>query len=540
MNAQIRLNAYDLAIFGAYLVATLLVGFYVARREKRTSKDYFLAGRKLPWYVVGASLVATVISTEHFIGSVGAAYAVGMVLADFHWNAWIVYTLLIWIFLPYYFRTGLYTMPEFLERRYNSLLRYLYTVCLVIGYVASLIGAVLFAGGEALESMFGWNIYWSIVILAAATGAYTIYGGLTSVAWTDVLQLILLLVAGIVVAVAGLWKVGGLVQLAHEYPSKFQAFLPPTHKLFPATGVFTGFLSVGIWYNCASQHTVQRCLAAKSEWNARMGVIAAGFLHVLMPLLVVVPGIVAFKLFPKLDRPDHAYPMLVKYLIPPGLRGLIMAGLVAALMGHLSSVINSTSTIVTLDLYKRLWNKEASEAGQVRFGQYAGVLTLVAGTMLAFYYSSLQGSFAFLLIQNVFAYIAPPFAVVFTLGILWSRANGTAAVTTILAGFPFTYFIEHYLFPHVKLLQPYDNYLHRALLAWAFCMVVMVVVSLLTPGPDKAQMKSIIWKPRYSLLPEEEQRRYGGWKDFRFWWLLFVATVLSIYGFFLWFRLKYG
>ena len=177
-----------------------------------------------------------------------------------------------------------------------------------MGYVASLLGGVLFAGGEALESMFGFNIYAAIVILAAATGAYTIYGGLVSAAWTDFMQLVLLLAAGLLVALLGLWKAGGLVALATAYPEKFQVFLPPEHKLFPATGVFTGFLTIGIWYNCASQHIVQRCLSARDEWHARTGVVTAGFLHVLMPLLFVVPGIAAYKLFPGLERPDHAFP----------------------------------------------------------------------------------------------------------------------------------------------------------------------------------------------------------------------------------------
>ena len=539
MTSRVELNTWDLAIFALYLVVTLVVGFAVARRGTRTVQGYFLGGRDIPWYVVGASLVATVISSEHFIGTVGAAYATGIVVAAFHWNAWIVYTLLIWVFLPYYIRTKLYTMPEFLERRYNAALRYLYTVFLAVGYVASLLGGVLFAGGEALESMFGFNIYAAIVILAAATGAYTIYGGLVSAAWTDFMQLVLLLAAGLLVALLGLWKAGGLVALATAYPEKFQVFLPPEHKLFPATGVFTGFLTIGIWYNCASQHIVQRCLSARNEWHARTGVVTAGFLHVLMPLLFVVPGIAAYKLFPGLERPDHAFPTLVQNLLPAGLRGLVTAGLVAALMSTLSSVVNSASTILTLDLYRRAWRPAASEAELVRFGRSAGALVLAAGTAIAFYYSSLEGSFAFLLIQNVFAYIAPPFAVVFTLGILWRRANGTAALATILAGFPLTFVLEKLLFPNLPLLARYDNYLHRAFAAWLFCMAVMITVSLSTAPPKPERTAGIIWTPGYARLPEEEAARYSGWKDYRIWWGLFVGTVLAIYAFFAWFRVTH-
>lgn len=536
----VALNLYDFAVFFGYLVLTLVIGFYVGRRGRNTLQGYFLGGKDIPWYVVGTSLVATVISTEHFIGIVGAAYATGMVVAAFEWNAWIVYTLLIWIFLPYYIRTGLYTMPEFLERRYNPALRYLYTIFLTVGYVASLLGGVLFAGGEALESMFGVNIYTAIILLAVGTGAYTIYGGLISAAWTDFLQLILLLAAGLLVAGLGLWQVGGLMQLVSEYPSKFQVFLPPDHKIFPATGIFTGFLSVGIWYNCASQHLVQRCLAAKDEWHARVGVVTAGFLHIIMPLLIVVPGIIAFKLFPNLERPDHAYPMLVQSLVPVGLRGLVMAGLVAALMSTLSSVLNSTATIITLDLYKRAWRPNASEQEQVRCGRWTGAVVLIAGTLTAFYYSLLKGSFAFLLIQNVFAYIAPPFAVIFTLGILWRRATGSAALATVLTAFPFTYLLENYTFPNVEFLRPYNSYLHRALIAWAFSMTIMILVSLLTRAPAPEKIEGIIWSPAYARLPEALWRRYSGWKDYRIWWALFVSMALSIYGFFLWFRFTHN
>lgn len=539
MDPKVQLNVYDLGIFLAYLVLTLVVGFGVARRRRKTVQGYFLGGRQIPWYVVGTSLVATVISTEHFIGTVGAAYATGMVVAAFNWNAWIVYTLLIWIFLPYYLRTGLYTMPEFLERRYNPALRYLYTIFLTIGYVASLLGGVLFAGGEALESMFGLDIHWAIFILAVVTGTYTIYGGLVSAAWTDFLQLLLLLAAGILVTALGLWHTGGLAPLVSEYPSKFQVFLPPDDKFFPATGVFTGFLSVGIWYNCASQHIVQRCLAAKSEWHARMGIVTAGFLHVLMPVLVVLPGIIAYKLFPNLDRPDHAFPTMVSRLVPAGLRGLILAGLVAALMSTLSSVVNSASTILTLDLYKRAWRPDVGEEQMVRFGRWASAAVLLAGTIIAFYYSSLSGSFAFLLIQDVFAYIAPPFAVVFTLGLLWRRATGAAALATILSGFPFTYLLENHIFPKVAFLSPYNNYLHRALAAWAFCMIMMIAVSFMTRPRTDERVAGILWNRGYAALPEEEQRKYSGWKDYRLWWILFVTIVLSIYAFFLWFRLTH-
>jgi SSS family solute:Na+ symporter len=534
---RIALSSYELVIFAAYLLLTVAVGFLVARKGRKNSRDYFMGDKRLPWYVVGTSMVATSVSSDHFIAQVGAGYTHGIVIAAFGWNSWIVYTLLIWIFLPYYMRTGLYTMPEFLERRYNSAARYLFAVFCVIGYVFSLIAGPLYAGGLALESMFGIDLVWAIVFLGVLTGAYTVYGGLKSAAWTDFMQIAVLLVGGILVPVIGLWKVGGLAQLVHEYPQKFQVFHGVKNQVFPYTGVFTSFLSVGIWYNCTSQHIVQRCLGAKDEWNARVGVVTAGFLHVVMPFLFVIPGIIAFKLFPNLPRPDHSYILLVQSLIPRGLRGLILAAIAAALMSHLSAMINSTSTILTMDLYKRLLRPSASERSLVVFGQWSGTMVMALGILIALWFSTSRSSL-FILIQEGFAYIAPPFAVIFTTGLLWRRANGAAAMTTIAAGFSFTLLLQFYLFRQ-PWLAPYANYLHRAVISWAFCMVVMIATSLLTRAPAPEKTKGIIWSLRYAALPAAEQVRYSGWKDLRLWWLIFIGTVLSIYGFFLWFRFQH-
>jgi solute:Na+ symporter, SSS family len=532
------MTQWEMAIFAVYLLLTVAVGFLVARKGKSTPRDYFMGDRELPWYVVGASMVATAISSDNFIAQVGAGYTHGIVISAFSWNAWIVYTLLIWVFLPYYMRTGLYTMPEFLERRYHPAARYIFAVSCVAGYLFSLIAAPLYAGGLALESMFGMDLVWAIVFLGVLTGAYTVYGGLKSAAWTDFMQIAVLLAGGILVPLIGLWKVGGLAQLMQEHPQKFQVFHGPKHNLFPFTGVFTSFLSVGIWYNCTSQHIVQRCLGARNEYNARMGVVTAGFLQILMPVLFVLPGIIAFKLFPNLERPDQAYILLVESLVPQGLRGLILAAIAAALMSHLSALTNSTSTILTMDLYRKLVRPDASEHALVRFGQWSGTAVMGLGIAIALWFSTSQSSL-FVLIQEGFAYIAPPFAVIFTMGLLWWRANTPGAFATIVLGFLFTLFLQFYLFRSVIWLAPYANYLHRAVISWAFCMIVMITVSLSTRPPDMEKIGSIIWSRRYSALPVAEQARYSGWRDLRLWWLIFIGTVLAIYGFFLWFRFEH-
>jgi SSS family solute:Na+ symporter len=549
MNEHATLNAIDYAVFFAYIALSLLLGFAVSRNARRNPQDYFLGEKKLPWYVVGTSMVASDISSEHFIANVGIAYLYGIVVATGSWNAWIIYSIFLFIFLPYYVRTGLYTMPQFLERRYNAACRYLYSFALVIGYIATLLAGSLYAGGLAIESMFGFhmtadphtNVMWGIVSFALVTGAYTIYGGMKSSAWTDFLQMMVMLLAGIMLPILALWKTGGLWQLAREYPEKFDLFLPPTHEQFPWTGVFTGFLTAGLWYTCASQHIVQRVLSAKDEWHARMGVVSAGLLRILTPLFFVIPGIAAYKLFPELEatrQQDQAYLLLVQALIPTGLKGLVLAGMAAALMSTVSTVLNSTSALLTIDLYKKLLRPAASDREQVVFGMASGVVVLVASVFIAFLYIESPEAL-FRLVQRIFFWIAPPFSVVFLLGLLWRRANGTAAVATILSGFAFRMVLEWVVWPRLPSLRDYQAaYQHGALVTWVFCMITMVAVSLLTRPPSPATTQGIIWSRSYLHLPPEERTRYRGWKNYMLWWFVFVTIVLSIYGFFLWFDLS--
>jgi SSS family solute:Na+ symporter len=553
MNDQATLSGIDYAVFALYMVVTIGLGFAAGRMARRKPSDYFLGEKKLPWYVVGTSMVASDISSETFIANVGIAYQYGMVVATTGWNAWIIYSIFLFIFLPYYVRTGLYTMPQFLELRYNATCRYLFAVSLVIGYIFTLLAGSLYAGGLAIEQIFALqlsaelatNIKWGIVFFAVTTGAYTIYGGMKASAWTDFMQMLVLLVAGLLLPILALQKTGGLFELAREMPDKFDMFLPPTHEQFPWTGVFTGFITVGLWYTCASQHIVQRVLSAKDEWHARMGVVSAGYLRIITPLFFVIPGIAAIKLFPTLEKPDHAYLMLVKTLIPTGLKGLILAGMAAALMSTVSTVLNSTSTLLTIDIYKKVLKPNASNREQVLVGMITGVVVLIASIFIAFSYID-NPEALFRQVQRIFFYIAPPFAVVFLLGLLWRRATATAAVVTIISGSLFLYLLQRGvpaasippIWDAIPWLTPYKQaYQHSALITWIFCMIVMIVTSLLTPPPPRDQVDRVIWNRSYLNLPPDERAHYRGWRNFILWWAIFVAIVIGIYGYFLWFGL---
>jgi solute:Na+ symporter, SSS family len=546
---QVQLNHFDLAVFTVYMFLAVGLGFAVAVGRKKTTRGYFLGGKSLPWYVIACSMLASDVSSEHFIANAGAGFTYGVVPATQSWNCWITYTIFIWIFVPYYVRTNLYTIPEFLERRFNSTCRYIFSASLIVGYVGAILAGTLYAGGLAFERMIGpflpesfadphKQIVMGIIFFAVVTGAYTIYGGLRSAAWTDFMQIIILALGGVLVPIIGLHRAGGLSTLVHEYPQRFQIWLPATHEKFPFTGVLTGFLTVGIWYTCTSQHMAQRVLAAKDEWNARMGIVGAGFLHIITPFFFVFPGFIAYKLLgPNFQPADAAYLTLVQTLLKPGLRGLILAAMSAALMSNLSAVLNSASTLVTIDFYKKFFRPAATDAEQVRIGQIAGVFVLAASAVVAWYFSLTPKAPLLVKVQNVFFFIAPPFAVIFCAGLLWRRANAVGALATIVLGFSFSAAFD--LYTKYYMPQQQGVYLHRAFFTWCFCVLVMVVVSYFTTPPPAEKVESIIWTRRYARLPLEEKIRYHGILDWRIWWLLMVGMIWAIYLWFVWFRLQH-
>ena len=525
----------DVTLFAIYLVLNIALGLWVARRKTADTRGYFLAGEGLPWYAIGGSIIAANISTEHFIGMIGVAYAVGFVVAQWEWGNWFTFSALIWIFLPYYIRGGLYTMPEFLERRYNSTCRYLFAVCSLVLWIIAQMAVVMLAGGKAMKGMFGMDETLTIVCIAVLAGSYTIYGGLKSVAWTDFLQFVVMMLGGLVVTVIGLHRAGGLFELMQFAPEKFKMIYPITDKEYPWFGVWSLFLSIGIWYNCTNQFIVQRCLGARSEWDARMGVVFAGFMKIVLPLLVVIPGIVAFKLYPNLPDKDQAFPTLVRELVPIGFSGIVMAGLASGMLSHISSVLNSCSTVFTMDLYKPLLGSGKSERHLVRVGRVSAFAILLIATLLALWFTRRKLG-VFDLIQNVGAWVAAPIAAVFLLGVLWARTTAFAATFVLFFAFPYTVLVEYYLFKQVSWLIPFDNWLNRTFLVWATSMLLLVVLSWLSPRPDPEKLKGIIWSWSTAKLPESERRRNRGLRSLLLWWCLFIGLMAALYAYMMWFQ----
>ncbi|PYT73371.1 MAG: sodium transporter [Acidobacteria bacterium] len=430
----------DIIIIGFYFALVFGIGMYFARRE-RTSEDYFLAGRNVGWFFIGASLFVSNISTEHFIGLSGTGASSGLAVGHFEWLACLILLILGWVFVPFYLRSNVFTMPEFLER------------------------------------VAGWKLWETAVVLVMATGIYTVAGGLAAVIYTDTVQTLILITGAVALTVIGLIRVGGLAHLRTMVPPDyFHMIKPASDASFPWTGIFFGAPILGIWYWCTDQVIVQRVLSARDEGHAKAGTIFAGFLKILPVFMLVLPGIIAFALFPEqVKKPDFAYPTLVLNLLPVGLVGLVMAALLAAVMGAMSSVFNSASTLATLDFYKKI-RPQASESQLVYFGRVAtGVMVLLGLLWVPFiHYISSQ---LYIYLQSVQAYISPPISACFILGILWPRLNGSGAITSLLTGFVMgaTRFI----------LELAD----RAM--FVVCSVVLVAVSLMTPSPERKKLAGL-------------------------------------------------
>jgi SSS family solute:Na+ symporter len=496
-----RLVTIDYIVLALYFIVIFAIGWYFARKE-RTSADYFLAGRDVAWWAIGASLFSSNIGSEHFIGLAGTGAASGMAVGHFEWLASIIVLILGWVFVPFYLRSNVYTMPEFLERRYNSACRtYLASVSL-IAYIFTKIAVAIFAGAIVLKAVLGWGMWQSSLALVIATGIYTVAGGLAAVIYTEVIQTVILVVGALALMFIGLGEVGGWAGLQARVPADFFHMMKPaTHADFPWTGIFFGAPLLGIWYWCTDQVIVQRVLSAKDVANAKAGTVVAGFLKILPVFMLIVPGMIARALYPQEMAADSnaAFPTLVVRLMPAGLQGVMVAAMLAALMSSLSAVFNSSSTIFTMDFYKK-FRPAASERQLVNVGRVTTVL-MVALSLLWIPMMGRISSQLYVYLQSVQAYVSPPIAAVFLLGVFWKRINGEGAIVSLLAGFVLgaARFILEVVYAGTPLSGFLDwfvrmNFLHFAILIFVVCFALLVIVSLLTPAPEATKVAGLTFE----------------------------------------------
>lgn len=465
MNSEF--STVDIVVFIVYAIVILAVGLYVSRGKKgeeKTAEDYFLAGKSLPWWAIGASLIAANISAEQFIGMSGSGFAIGLAIASYEWMAAITLLIVAKFFMPVFINHGLYTIPEFIEKRFSTNLKTILATFWIALFIFVNLTSVLYLGAKALDTIIGIgdgsSIMPFIIGLALFSAAYSIWGGLSAVAWTDVIQVVLLIIGGLVTTFIALDHVapdGGIINgINYVYDnanSRFHMIISKDNPEFmnlPGIAVLVGGLWVAnLYYWGFNQYIIQRALAAKSLREAQKGLAFAGFLKLVIPLIVVIPGIIAYvmytediqgakEIFSKANGGidyDRAYPWLINTFIPTGLKGLVVAALSAAIVSSLASMLNSTSTIFTMDIYKPYFNKKASSKKLVNIGRLASLIALIIATLLAKSLGSIDQMFQY--IQEWTGLVSPGILAVFLLGLFWKKTNTTGAIIGVLASIPF-------------------------------------------------------------------------------------------------------
>jgi SSS family solute:Na+ symporter len=421
-------QSVDLLVCAGYFVAVVVIGFVSSRHRRSSVSGYFKADNQLPWYAIGFSIVAAGISSEQFVGEMGYAYKLGLPVANWEWLVLPALSVLLWVFVPLYVRNRIATMPEYLEHRFGPEARTLYASLTIASYVLVNFALVFYTGGFALEKMWGVPRLAAVWLLAVVTGAYTVYGGLTAVAWTSSFQCVLLLGGGLYVFFAGLARIGWNVTAMLGSGQQAHLFTPANYEVpWPALVVL--MLSTNVWYYATNQYINQRCVAARNEWHAKMGVLFAVALQLLIPFATCFPGMIYRVINPNLENPDAAYPMVVAAVVPVGLRGLVVAAIISAIMSTISGLVNSTATLVTLDLVARRTRPSWSEERLVRIGRWSGGIALLIGAAFAPVVMKWQNIFRYA--QDIWAPMAAPVVVVFLAGALWRRASARGAVACL-------------------------------------------------------------------------------------------------------------
>ena len=517
MNSSSIFQTLDWVVLGIYFLILIVVAVWVALQRNKNTEDYFLAGRNVGWFVIGASIFASNIGSEHVVGLAGTGFSSGTPLAHYELHAWIV-LLLGWFFLPFYMRSGAFTMPEFLEKRFDSRSRWFLSVFSLFAYVLTKVSVTIYAGGIVVSELLNLDFWIGAIGIVVFTGIYTIIGGLKAVVYTETLQTVVLILGSVIITYLGFQEVGGWSELTKTVtdvsPDHFNMWRPMNDPDFPWTGLLIGGTIVGIWYWCTDQYIVQRTLAANNIMIARRGAIFGAYLKLLPILIFLIPGIIAYALTLQnpemfnvidsngIERADRAFPMLVTTLLPVGIKGLVAGGLMAALMSSLASVFNSCSTIFTIDIYKKI-KPEKSEKYLVNIGKIATLVIVVLGIAWIPIMEKIGGGVMYQYLQNVQAYIGPPVTAVFLLGILWKRINAQASIVTLSAGLVLLivrlsseiYFqseissgivVDSVLFEFATI-----NFSHMAIFIFVFSALLCVTVSLLTDEPDYSRIKGL-------------------------------------------------
>jgi solute:Na+ symporter, SSS family len=538
------LGSLDWIFLILYMVVIAGISVWSIRKSKNSPTDYFLANRNLGWWVIGASILASNVGSEHIVGLAGTAGKSGTVMGHYELHSWIV-LILGWVFVPFYMRSQVYTMPEFLERRFNAKARRLLSIIQLLSYVIAKASVTIFAGALVFNQFLGVGFWEGAIILVVITGVYTIFGGLHAVMYTEAIQAFVLLIGSGVLLFMGLDKVGGWNGMISAIPpEKLNMFRPLSDPDFPWLGILFASPIVGIWYWCTDQHIVQRCLAGKNEREARRGTIFAAYLKLLPFFIFLIPGMIAYVLHQKGElilplnaegQTDYnaAFPAMVEQIMPMGLRGLLAGGLLAALMASLASVYNACSTLFTMDIYQKM-KPEASGKELVKVGRIATGVVVLLGMVWIPMMGRISGTL-YQYLQSVQSYLAPPIAAVFLLGVFFKRLNATGAYTAMVLGF-----IVGIIKLTLELFQKdlsgplldfaTINFLYFCIYLFLFSVVIMVVVSLLTPKPSEEQIRGLTFATTVAEDRAASRASWNKWDVIQS--LIVVAIIVSIFIYF--------
>ena len=526
------LSTFDWVVICGYFGLLLAVAYWVISQKNKNSEDYFLAGRNMGWFVVGASIFASNIGSEHVVGLAGSGAADKFPLLIYELHAWIV-ILLGWLFLPFYLRSGVFTMPEFLEKRFGPKARWFLSLFSLAAYVLTKVSVTLYAGGIVISTLLDISFMTGALATVVLTGIYTVLGGMRAVVYTETLQAIILVIGAATLTVLGLQAAGGWNSVVETVgPEYMNMWRSMDDKDYPWHWLVLSSSIVGIWYWCTDQVIVQRVLTAKNLTEARRGSIFGAFLKLMPVFLFLIPGVVALVLKMRgeldYDTADQAFPALMMQVLPSGLRGLVAAGLMAALMSSLASVFNSCSTLFTMDIYKKL-KPNASESQMVSVGRIATGVVVVLGILWVPVIEDLADGALYGYLQNVQAYIAPPITTVFLLGIFSSRINNKGALATLFSGL----FIAavrltlEVLHNNEKLASEgflYEiasmNFLKFSTFFFLYCVAVAIVISLLSPRQAEKDLEGLT----FATITEEQKSKEAG----SFTWVDIVASLFVV------------
>ncbi|WOI52601.1 sodium:solute symporter [Parvularcula sp. LCG005] len=523
----------DWTVLGLFMAALAGIVAWVALQKEEDTEDYFLAGRDAGWLAIGASIFASNIGSEHLIGLASSGAENGMAMAHWEFQSWII-LILAWVFVPFYWRTQIFTTPEFLERRYSPTTRTFFSFISLVAYVLTKVSVTVFAGGLAIkeifgiESMFGVDFFWIAALsLIVITGIYTVIGGMKAVLWTSVLQTPVLLLGSIIILFAGLTQLGGEAGLLEGFAEmkringdNMHLIRPMNDPDFPWPAVVGGSIIIGLWYWCTDQYIVQRVLSARDMKQARRGAIFGGYLKLFPVFIFLVPGMIAFAMSEKgmLDLSngaDTAFPIMVRELLPAGVKGVVLGGAIAALMSSLASLFNSSATLFTVDFYQRMV-KDKSKQHYLAVGRWATIIVVVLGVAwVPVLQSGILGDSLYTALQRVQGLIAPSIVAVFFLGIFSKWITPTAGLVGLVAGFiaGMTVLVLQFS-PSLAASNGFfewvyaQNWLYHTCLLFAFTVILMVGVSFVTPRKSEALLAGLTFN---STSAEDKAEVKASW-----------------------------